>query len=175
MKSGQVNFSNIINVLGQMQPFLTLLAFLIGLVLFIAGLYRMSKIGSNPRVTWAQVIGRLLAGVFLMSVRTTLNMFTTSALGQKAPLDFLAYSPPGSGQGAEIVRIAIIGVRVLGYFVFIWGLYLLSQAWAERHQVGPVITHIIGGLFCINIVLVLHGLGVLTGGVMQSTIVNLFG
>jgi hypothetical protein len=174
--SGGINFTHIFSALGALVPFLTALAIVAGLFFFITGLYRFALAAQNPRYTVAQGVARLMGGIFLMSITTSVNLFTASALGHNASLDFLAYTPPGGTEaGGEVIRLAIVGVRILGYIMVIRALWLLAQAWDNSHELGTVFTHLIGGVVCINIIWFLHAVGYTVGGALSSTITRLFG
>lgn len=170
-----MNTSHILTALSGLVEFFTAISIITGIYFVVAGLVRLAQSAIDHSYRPAQGVARIMAGVFLLSLSRLIAMATNSALGSSTSLNFLAYQPPASGSSADVVRVGVIAVMILGYFAVIWSLWTLGWAWDNRHELGPVFTRFAGGILLINIIPVLNMLGYTLGGTMQSSITRIFG
>lgn len=160
----------------QIKPMVALvvsIGYLIGLVLFITGLYGFKKHSENPQqftiaycvMNMATGILLLLSGYFYSSLKSSTIDQGWSFDGESAlSIDNAALADVGSmsnsllGQYLPEQTIAmLIGfVYLVGLIAFIKGIYMLKNVGSVNsgHEggIGKALTHMAGGLVSMNIV-----------------------
>lgn len=153
--NAQSMLENIATSVPSLMRLVTAIAYVLGMIFIIRGIMEMKHLGESrtmmsrersvrgPLVTI--VIGSLL--LYLpTSVQVGLSTFWTT------PCAYCYLNQQGQWQ--SIINTVYIVIQLIGVIAFIRGLLIMSQLGHEGHQQGVFakgLTHIIGGLFCINI------------------------
>lgn len=114
----------------------------------------------------------MIAGVFLTNLQSLTDMVSNTLFGKDSDVQMLSYQVQSAGSGSfEIYTSFAIAIVVLvGIMGTIRGAIMLSAAKSDARQLGGALTHIIGGVFAINIKAVLAMFGETVGGNMGSFI-----
>jgi len=130
-------------------------AYVAGFALLLSAVYKLRAYGQVRTMmpSNAQLAGPLIqfsmaiALIFLPSIVT---ISVTSLWGSNSLLAW-----PGGGDNWDKILSAVFGmVRILGYIALVRGIILLSRAsqpGAQQGTFGKGMTHLIGGIFAINI------------------------
>lgn len=135
----------------------TATCYFLGFMMVIKALYHLKIYGESrtmmsgqttlkPPLTW------LLVGAALMFSPTIFQVFmwTTFGTGSISPLAYTV-----SGWNQESMQAVIGLIQLVGLFSFVRGLLFIAKAGDQHSQPGMFakgLTHLIGGLFAINIV-----------------------
>ncbi|OGT52820.1 MAG: type IV secretion protein IcmC [Gammaproteobacteria bacterium RIFCSPHIGHO2_12_FULL_41_15] len=128
---------------------------LMGLSLFMAGVFRLKRYGEmrtfmSHQMTIAGPLLMLVAGVMLLCLPLVLRTALLNIWSTSNPLHY-----GGSTAGyAQLIPPVIVFVRLIGVGAFIRGIVLLSRAGGEQSQHGTfsrATLHIIGGILCVHI------------------------
>lgn len=164
------NFVN--NIAGPAFMGLGFLCYALGVLLIFRGLNKMAKYNTDPKAYSLQaILGNMFIGALLIAAARTKDVWMASLFGIGAgPLTFAAV-------GAGTINWAALGIapatavqfdtayiaattffQVIGLIAFIRG-WLIMKAIAEgvgNHTTSQGLTHIIGGVFCMNIIIMLR-------------------
>lgn len=170
---GQDNSSHVLGQLAALMPLMESLAYLIGLVLVGAGLYKAYKNPQNPQQhTIGSAVRYMLSGTLLLSITTVFNVLTRTtvdptwtdsgramlALDQRALQDFetASNSQVLGGLMPESLGAIVLGfVYLVGFIAIIRGVFLMKEVGQMGGQnqagIGKVMTHLIGGVIAMNL------------------------
>lgn len=133
-----------------------LTAAIIGLFLVINSIYKFSQMGTDPKITAKIPITMFLCGVGIFAVVATTGVLTnTLAVGENGPGELLVKAT--NIKGADITKQGLLSIvtfiRLLGYIAFIRGWIIINDYAQGKQQasLGKGLTHLIGGVFAINI------------------------
>jgi hypothetical protein len=158
-----INF--IVDIRGPLLILLILVSWIIGLLMIISALIRITKPGFvNKNGTATGTIMMLIIGAMLMSLPATINMIEMTIFGDTqinvdsqaySAAEDLSYLDANDEKTTAIVKAinaAFQYIRILGLIAFIRGLYLLKTA-VDGGQASTFAAslHIIGGVLAMNI------------------------
>lgn len=145
----------------------------IGFVLFGMALISLAKLmqSHGSQGSLGRVAGLALGGLLLLNTSSILSMVSTSLLGGENINGFSAAVNTSDGQ--MYIQVAVAAVKMIGFFGFIRGCYLLSCL-REGGGCWPGIIHIIGGVLCLNFEVFAIMLADTLGGVFSEIINQLF-
>lgn len=148
---------NLTETMPDLMMLVTALAYVIGMYLVVRGIGGLRSYGeSRTHHTQQEAKGHLITiavGAALLylpsSVHTGISTFWTNS----SPL---AYVPSGtSGPWSDLLQDVFTIVQFIGTVAFIRGLIMLSQlsghGGGHQASLGKAMTHMIAGIFCINI------------------------
>jgi hypothetical protein len=169
-------FLHLITALQPWWRVLHLAALLTGLALIVIALLSVVKQGkSHNGGGLGAAAMAFLAGVFLLNLYRMLDAISLSTFGNTSAHGLLAYTGGSiGGVSAPIIGFAINIIQVVGLYGVIRGFVLLSRSGQDPRTFGPAMTHIVGGVFAVNIVSFLHILGATVGSGLQSAITRIF-
>lgn len=163
--NAQSILENIATNVPNLMRMVTAIAYVLGMTFVVRAVVQMKHLGEartmmsrehslkGPLITLT--VGSLL--LFLpTSVQVGLSTFWIT------PCEYCYLSD--QGQWHDIINTCYIIIQFIGVIAFIRGLLMMNQLSSESHQSGVFgkgLTHVIGGLFCINIFQVIQ--------VIQST------
>ncbi len=134
-----------------------MVAVIMGIGMILTGIFKLKQYGEMRSMMSQQhsigaSVAMLMAGVMLLSLPTFLGTFLHSFWGDANPLPF----PTSSNQGLNSMIPAIIKfIRLFGVISFIRGIVLVSKLGqphsAQPGTLGKALTHLMGGLLCVNI------------------------
>jgi len=137
----------------SLMRLVTASAYVIGIYFVIFSLHKFREFGEQRTMMSSQhhlkePLMYMAVGVFLIflpsAVQTTLSTFWS----EPTPYAYLADTDPYS----QVWNNALIVVQLFGTIAFIRGLILLSHTGhGQQGGVGKAVTHIVGGIMCINI------------------------
>lgn len=140
---------------GQLINFVNKLNVVIAIFLIIGSVFRFAQVGQDPRNSPRVPIAMFLCGVFLWAMTGTLDAISQSlAMGPSAGNVLLDYKGNQTGTSKEAIKGVLIFIQLLGYIAFIRGVLMLNQAGMGKDgMVGRGLTHCIGGVLAINILM----------------------
>jgi hypothetical protein len=171
------NFVN--NITGPAFFLGGLICYGLGAFFIFRGLNKLSKYNTDPRAYSPPIIAaNFMVGAFLMVLGRTKDLLMASIFGIGP--DQLTFATVGSGTidwgalgivAADAIAFdrafiaATTFFQVVGFIAFIRG-FLLAKAVVEgsgNHTMGQALTHVIGGVLCMNIILFLRAAEVTFG------------
>lgn len=155
----KVSAVTIINNLATQIPYLmrlvTGIAYVMGLVFIIIGIMRLKYLGemrtmmSHEHSIKTPLI-YLMIGTALLYLPTTIDVALSSFWSQPNPYGYRE----NKGQWDLFFQSVFLILQLVGTIAVIRGLLILTQLGSQGHQGGGAfgkgITHIVGGIFCIN-------------------------
>lgn len=147
--------SNIRQTLPYIYQMVTAVSYVLGLYLFISGLAKMKVFAEMKMMSGSQASLKgpllfLISGVALVYFPSMMNVSMTTFFAYTDPL---AYQKTGE-TGDDIIQTMIMVTRVVGAIAFIRGWVLVTHLGGQQSQPGQfakAMTHIIGGVFAMNI------------------------
>ena len=141
--------------LGYMGIIFQDVAILMGLGLFMSGVFRLKRYAEartfmSHQMTIAGPLLMMIGGVFLLALPTTLRSALYNIWSTSNPLNYNG----SNGTWGALIPPIIIFVRLLGVGAFMRGILLFSRSGSENSQHGTMskaILHIIGGILCVHI------------------------
>lgn len=138
----------------NLMRLVTAIAYVLGMVFVIRGILKLKHLGESRTMMsqehhLATPISYIVIGTMLLylpsAVNTGLNTFWT----EPNPYGYTQLTD----QWGEFLRICFLVVQLIGTIAFIRGLVILSNISGHGQQGGfsRGLTHIIGGILCINI------------------------
>ncbi len=146
------------NNLGIIASTMSVLSILIGLALFLSGMFQLKRYGesrtmmSQQLTLWgpgAMMLGGILLLLLPYTITTSLRAFFGD--GQTLPL---AYQPTGEYDFDVYVPVVLAFVRVIGVGAIIRACILLSKSGSHSGQpgsLGKAMMHLFGGILCVHI------------------------
>ncbi|AAO91121.1 hypothetical protein [Coxiella burnetii] len=141
--------------LGYMAEIVQSVSIIMGLGLFMMGIFRLKRYGEmrtfmSHQMTIAAPLLMMIAGIALMCLPVVLSTALTSFWSTSNPLHY-----HGGEVGYEqLIPPIIVFVRLIGVGAFIRGVLLFSRVGREQTPPGTMakaMLHILGGLFCVHI------------------------
>ena len=151
----------------------TACAALTGFGMLCASLLRLRSAGREGRSAAGPAAG-IAAGSLLLSFRAVTDMLTESLFNASAP-EGLATVETGPGPYADMVRLALVIVMLVGFYQIAKGLVLLKRSAEGGDCFWRAVTHIAGGTLCVNIRQFMLVLGSSAGGVLRDVVTRLLG
>lgn len=152
----QEMFINFSNSYAGIWKFMTGIVFLLGLSLVGGSIFSFSKVlDGQQRVSLKVPISMLIIGILLIQANDTITVVEDTFGIQ--PNNLLT-AADGAGQGiggwSAAAISAVLGfVQILGFIAFVRGLLILNKynSGEGREGLGSAVTHIVGGIFALNI------------------------
>lgn len=145
------NFST--NVPNLMR-FVTAVAYVMGMYFVIIGVMKLKHLGESRTMmsqehSFSEPGMYLLAGALLLYLPTSIQVAMSTFWMDPTPYGYLDQA----SQWDELYGICFSVIQLFGVIAFIRGVIILSRLGGGRHQdgLGKALTHMIGGIFCINI------------------------
>lgn len=160
---------NITAQLPSVMELVTAMAYVIGFSFVIKGIMLLKHVGEmrtqmSHEHSITQPIVYLIVGALLIYLPSTVVM-VQSTFFTPVPYSYVS----GQSDWDDVMHSVIVAVQLFGTIAFIKGLVLLSHVGGGhggQGSLGKGLTHIIGGIFCINIYtfvkVILNTLGVLS-------------
>lgn len=152
--SPQTILANIQKTIPNLMRMVTALAFVIGIFMVIMGIMQLKHVGEmRTQMSQEHHIGKPL----LMIAMGTLLIYLPSTVQVGMSTFWTTPNPYGyiiqSDQWQQAINVSFSVIQFIGVISFIRGLIMLSHAGGGGHQggFGKGVTHVIGGIFCINI------------------------
>lgn len=146
-----VNFAKSVPNLMRM---VTAIAYVLGMYFIIAGVMKLKVLGESRTMMSGEhsIKGPLIflvVGALLLYVPTSVQVGLSTFWTNPNPYSYLQQKD----QWAEFLNNVYLIVQLVGVIAFIRGLVILSHlgGHGQPGTFGKGLTHIIGGLFCINI------------------------
>lgn len=153
--SAQDMITNIASQLPQLMRFVTAFAYVMGMYLIFGGIMKLKQYGES-RTMMSQShelkgpIFMILAGSLLLYLPTSVQVGLSTFWAEPNPYGYLEGADEWSGFMNNVYMV----VQLVGTIAFVRGLVMLSRLGGHGGQgdsAGKAFTHIIGGVFCINI------------------------
>lgn len=160
---------NISNQINPIQRLVTAGAYILGLGFAFKGIYSLKVYGQSVSMMSSQTTLKtplmyLFVGAMLIYLPTAMNIMMQTTFGTTS---ILSYTGAGSSYYGQGLRAVLRLVQLIGVISFVRGWVILAQASGQGgHQgasFGKAMTHIIGGVLAVNIILFLRVMGKTTG------------
>lgn len=146
-----VNFAQSVPNLMRM---ITAIAYVLGMYFIIAGILKLKQFGESRTMMSQEhsIKGPLIlivVGALLLYIPTSVQMGLSTFWTNPNPYGYLQQQD----QWTDFLNTVFLVVQLVGVIAFIRGLVILSHlsGHGQPGTFGKGLTHIIGGLFCINI------------------------
>lgn len=117
----------------------------------------------------------LVTGAMLASFSSVLDALSMTVFQQSAPEDMATVQAGTLGGLENMVVLAVTIVMTVGAYQVLKGLILLKQSADGAHTFWPAVTHMAGGILCLNIRPFMQALGTTFGGSVQDVVTALLG
>lgn len=153
--SAQDMITNIATQLPQLMRFVTAFAYVMGMYLIFGAILKLKQFGES-RTMMSQShelkgpLFMLVAGGLLLYLPTSVQVGLSTFWADPSPYGYLENTDEWSGFMNNVYMV----VQLIGTIAFVRGLVILSrlgERGGHNDSVGKAMTHIIGGVFCINI------------------------
>lgn len=166
----------ILGELSSIMPFLNTLAAVLGIYLIIAGTMMWTGIGKQSmytQITASKIIKHYVAGVMLLSIVFSVGILTRTtvdptwsessrsilSLDQRSLEEFDQVANSGilaDIMPASVGPVVIAFIFIFGFIFFMKGTWLIVKSGegghAQESSMGKVVTHLVGGVICMNLV-----------------------
>lgn len=135
--------------------------FMITAIMGMKHLGEMRTMQSREHGFWGPAI-QLLVGAAMLYLPTTVQTVMSTFWVDATPYAYQI----NTGSSAVFVNACYSIVQLIGTIAFIRGLVMLQQAGSERaqpHMMGKALSHLVGGILCINIYGTMHTLAATVG------------
>jgi intracellular multiplication protein IcmC len=145
---------NISKAIPNLMRLVTALAYVMGMLFIIRGLLKLKHVGEMRSMMSHEhhlgvPITYFFIGGMLLYIPSAVNVGLSTFWTDPAPYAYVEKE----GQWVQLMNVFWLIIQLIGTIAFIRGLLILSRSGGGHHQGGmsKALTHIIGGLFCINI------------------------
>lgn len=154
--SAQTMLENLAEQIPYLMQMVTAISYVMGMYFIIMGVIRLKHVGES-RTMMSQEHGftgpivLLVVGSMLLYIPTAVQVGLSTFWADPNPY---GYTENQSDQWSAFINDIYIIVQLVGTIAFIRGLVILTHLSEGRAQPGTVsraITHLVGGIFCINI------------------------
>lgn len=154
--SAQDMITNIAAQIPSLMRFVTALAYVMGMYMIFYGIMKLKQYGES-RTMMSQShelkgpIILLVVGALLLYLPTSVQVGLSTFWTEPNPYGYLENTDEWSG----FINNCFLVIQLFGTIAFIRGLLILSRLGGghggQPDTLGRAMTHIIGGIFCINI------------------------
>lgn len=149
---------NLSKTIPNLMQLVTAISYVLGMILIIRSLVMLKEHG-EARASHSRSEGGLKGGMIVMAIGTALLYLPSSVQSGLTtfwsnPSPFAYVTEGTNDQWTDLINSVFLIVQLIGTITFIRGLLILSHAGESHSQQGSVgkgLTHIIGGLLCINL------------------------
>lgn len=139
----------------QLMKLATAISYILGMYFIIAGIIKFKHVGESRTMMSQEhsIAGPLImlaVGAFLLYFPTTVEVGMSTFWSSPNPYGYEKYT----NQWNEFLNVCFSIIQLVGVIAFIRGLVILSHLSGSHGQQGTFgrgLTHVIGGIFCINI------------------------
>jgi intracellular multiplication protein IcmC len=144
--------------LGVISVIMQTLAILIGLSLFVAGMFQLKRYGEMRTMMSSQMsisgpVMTLLAGVAMLCTPLFMGTLLVSFWGPAGISDLPYSGDVNTGWGPYIAPVLMF-VRLIGVYAFMRGFVMAAKTGSGHAQpgtTGKVLVHIFAGILCVHI------------------------
>jgi len=150
---------DMVNRIAEQVPMLmrmvTAMGYVIGMYLIFTSLLKFKEFGEQRTMMSSQhhlkePMTYLIMGVLLLYLPSSVQMGMSTFWAEPNPYGYLEETD----QWQQFINNCFMVIQLFGVIAFIRGLVILSHTGGQgggQGQFGKGVTHVIGGLFCINI------------------------
>jgi intracellular multiplication protein IcmC len=155
------------NIKAPLTSLVSLIAIVCGLFMIVRGFMKAAKYGFDPRThSVNSILANIVFGALLMTIGDNLNMMLASVFGSGTVSSgtavtassvlswgFVSSVGGGSQQFATAIAAALTFIQLIGAIAFVRGWLIMKKVVEGGGQatMAQGITHILGGVFAINI------------------------
>jgi intracellular multiplication protein IcmC len=147
--------TNIMTQIPFLMRLVTATAYVMGMYFIFIAIFKLKQYGESRTMMSHEhhIKGPLIfmaIGAMLLYLPTTVQVGMTSFWTEPNPYGYLQQND----QWSQFINACYIIIQFFGVIALIRGLVILSHMGGSGHQQGTLgkgLTHIIGGIFCINI------------------------
>lgn len=167
VNSAQTMLINISQSIPNLMQLVTAFAYVMGMVLVIRGIIKLKHMGemrtqmSMEHSAMGPII-LITIGALLIYLPSTVQMGLSTFWVEPNPYGYMEYH----SQWTDFLNVCFLIIQFVGTIAFIRGLMILSHLGGGHGQQGSFakgLTHIIGGILCINIFQLVQVLAVTLG------------
>lgn len=146
---------NIQKNIPNLMRLVTAIAYVIGMAFVISGVMQLKHVGemrtqmSHEHHLTGPIL-KILVGAMLLYLPTSVHVGMSTFWANPNPYGYVIQQD----QWTQFVNVCFLVVQLIGTIAFIRGLIILSHMGGGHGQQGQLskgLTHVIGGIFCINI------------------------
>lgn len=142
------------NALPNLMRLVTAISYVLGMVFIFRGVVKLKHVGEmrtqmSHEHNIATPIALIAVGALLLYLPSSVQIGMSSFWSDPSPYSYTE----NQDQWSQFINVCFMVVQFVGTVAFIRGLIILSHM-SGGHQQGGLskgLTHIIGGIFCINI------------------------
>lgn len=172
--SSEVIIGNLLPHLRAWWPAIEVIAAMMGFFMIITGIGSIISQGRQG-MKFKAPIASIIGGVLLLNVISLLDVLASSVFATGSATGLTYAAPGGTDPTAIYITFAVYIVMLVGLCGIIQGGRLLKSSADDGRQLGPAITHLIGGTLGVNVIQFLHLLGASMGTSVDSAITKLIG
>lgn len=161
--------SNIIPILQQWWSIIFILAYLMGVIFAVSAPFQV--ISHKNRYNKAPALWSFVCAVLLLNLSTFMDSLSLTIFNTTSEQG-LSYSPPES-PGSVYIQFAVYSIMLIGAIGIVRGVYLWRDTPNQPMNFPRGLVHLIGGIFAVNLVDFLSGIGATIGGDVQTYIANI--
>lgn len=151
----QTILMNIQQAIPNLMRLVTAIAYVIGMAFIISGVMKLKHVGEmRTQMSYEHSIVtpivQIAVGALLLYLPSSVQVGMSSFWSDPNPYGYITEKD----QWQQFINVCFMVVQLIGTIAFIRGLVILSHVGGHGgHQgsLGKGLTHIIGGIFCINI------------------------
>jgi len=151
----QTILMNIQQAIPNLMRLVTAIAYVIGMAFIISGVMKLKHVGEmrtqmSHEHSIVTPIVQIAVGALLLYLPSSVQVGMSSFWSDPNPYGYITEKD----QWQQFINVCFMVVQLIGTIAFIRGLIILSHVGGHGgHQgsLGKGLTHIIGGIFCINI------------------------
>jgi intracellular multiplication protein IcmC len=144
--------------LGIIAQIVQTIAILMGLSLFVGGMFQLKRYGEmrtmmSSQMSIAGPVMTLLAGVSLLCTPLFMGTLLVSFWGPEGIADG-AYEGDTASSWSQYIPPILIFVRLIGVYAFMKGFVMAARTGSGHAQpgtIGKVLIHIFAGILCVHI------------------------
>lgn len=153
--TAQEMLANIVSQVPQVMKMVTAIAYVLGFYFIIMGIIKLKHVGEmRTQMSYEHSIKGpivfLVIGALLIYLPSSVEIGMSTFWSAPSPYGYLERTD----QWSELLNDCIVIIQLFGVIAFIRGLVILAQLSSHHGQPGVFakgMTHIIGGILCINI------------------------
>lgn len=153
--TAQTVLANIAAQIPNLTRMTTAIAYVMGFYFVMMGIFKLKEYGEARTMMSSQKslqgpIVYLVVGAFLIYIPTAIQVGMSTFWTNPTPY---GYETGDQNQWTQFLSVCFAIIQFVGLVAFIRGLVILSKLSQGGHQgeLSKGMTHIIGGIFCINI------------------------
>lgn len=150
---------------------------LIGLAFVGTGLYGLHSHGQGRGRGRGVLpsLARVVVGVLLCCFTSVVDALSLAVFRESAPRDFSSVTVGQAGGLEPMVGLALTVVMLVGVYQILKGFVMLRESAAGHRLFWPAVTHIFGGVLCVNMRTFMLALGNTLGGSFREVVGTLLG